>query len=313
MMVGALLSGKFEDLPKIAFMTACNALGLPGGVLWGILARSGNLVMEIVKNPAPFLKSLIGAIKKGLGQFVAKAGTYIKKALFGWLFGQVEEGGVSPPKSLSKPDIFNFIREVLGLTYKYVRARAVTIVGEKNVERVEAVVGYIKRLFTEGPAALWAEFKDKLADLRATFFDGVQEWAISKIIQAAVTKVMTMLIPGAGFLQAILGIWQTIQFFLQKIREIATLVNSILDSVSQIAKGAIGAAANYIEKSIVESLPLVISFLAKLLGLDKLAPAIKAIIEKLRTPVNKAVDTVVGGIAKAGSSAVGKVKGAVGG
>jgi hypothetical protein len=83
-------------------------------------------------------------------------------------------------------------------------------------------------------------------------------------------------------------------------------------SVSQIAKGAIGAAANYIEKSIVESLPLVISFLAKLLGLDKLAPAIKAIIEKLRTPVNKALNTVVGGIAKAGSSAVGKVKGAVG-
>ena len=206
----------------------------------------------------------------------------------GWLFGQVAATGIKLPSSFSVAGIFDVVRQVLGLTYEYVRERAVAKIGEENVGRIEKVASYLKILFTGGPAKLWEQIKGDLSNLKQTLMDGIVDFVVQKIVQSAVAKVISMLIPGAGFVQAIISTYNTIQFFVSKIKEILAVVNSVLDSISKIAKGDIASAANYIEGTLAKTIPLVIGFMAKLIGVGGIGQKIRKIIDKLRTPVNKA-------------------------
>jgi hypothetical protein len=99
-----------------------------------------------------------------------------------------------------------------------------------------------------------------------------------------------MMVPGANIVQAIYSAWQTLQFIREKAEEVAALISAILDSIQVIIKGAVGAAANKIEKTLADNLPLVFDFLARLLGLGDVSAKMAAILEKLRTPVNTVVD-----------------------
>ncbi len=299
-MLQALLTGDFIGIFIEAFRAAANSVGLPGDAILETLKRAGKQLIHVIKNPATFIGNMLKAMKKGLDQFMANFGQHIQTALMDWLFGPI---GITLPKSFNLAGIFDIVRQVLGLTFEYVRERAAGIVGEENMERVEKVVGYVKRLFTEGPGALWKEFKAYLGDLKQTVMDEVKSWLITKIVQAAIIKLTSMLVPGGGFVQAIISIWETLKFLKEKINEILEVVNSVLDSIEKIANGAIGAAANYIEQTMVKTMPLVMDFLARLLKIGNVPEKVQNIVEKLRTPVDKAVDMVVGGIA-------GKVRGA---
>jgi hypothetical protein len=97
-------------------------------------------------------------------------------------------------------------------------------------------------------------------------------------------------------------------FFIENIKQIASLVNSILDSLASITRGAIGKAANYIESVMAKSLPLIFRFLAKLIGIGGIGARIAKIIEKLRTPVNKSIDNTVGKAVAGVKSGYGKAK-----
>ena len=76
-------------------------------------------------------------------------------------------------------------------------------------------------------------------------------------------------------------------------------VNSIIDSIGAIAKGSIGVAIEKVEGALAKALPLAISFLASLLGLGGISDKIRSIIDAVRSPINKAIDFVVGGAVKA--------------
>src|SRR5262249_46341346 len=65
------------------------------------------------------------------------------------------------------------------------------------------------------------------------------------------------------------------------------------DSITAIAKGAIGAAANFVEKSLARTIPVVIGFLASLLGVGGISEKIKEVIEAVRKPINTAIDWVI--------------------
>ncbi|MDQ2808505.1 MAG: hypothetical protein M3Z04_16590, partial [Chloroflexota bacterium] len=83
--------------------------------------------------------------------------------------------------------------------------------------------------------------------------------------------------------------------------------------VSAIASGSVGGAAAAIEGALSAALPVAISFLANLLGLGGISEKIKSIIGKVRAPVEKAVDWVIGkavaGLKKVGGLFTGKGKG----
>ena len=63
--------------------------------------------------------------------------------------------------------------------------------------------------------------------------------------------------------------------------------------------------ADLIEGTLAKTIPLIINFLADLLGLGGISEKIKEIIGKIQAPVNKAIDAVIGGALKIGKKLFG--------
>ena len=188
--------------------------------------------------------------------------------------------------------------QVLGLTYRQIRARVVKLVGEKVVARLEKTVDVFKVLVTEGVPGLWKWIKDKVGDLEEMVMGGIKTFIIEKIIKAGITWLIAFLNPAAAFIKACKMIYDVIMFIIERGAEIMDFVRSILDSIGAIAKGNIGIVAQKVEDSLARALPLAISFLASLLGLGGISEKIHSIIQKVQAPVGKAVDFVVMGAVK---------------
>lgn len=216
----------------------------------------------------------------------------------GWLFGAIGKAGIQLPKSFDIAGIFDLVMQVLGLTYRQIRARVVKLVGEKAMTKLEQTVDVFKVLVTEGIPGLWRWIKDKVGDLEDVVIGGIKSFIIEKVIKAGVTWLIAFLNPAAAFIKACKMIYDVIMFIIERGSEIMDFVRSILDSVGAIAKGAIGVVAEKVESSLAKALPLAISFLASLLGLGGISEKIKSIIDKVQAPIGKAVDAVVMGAVK---------------
>src|SRR5262249_51374449 len=82
--------------------------------------------------------------------------------------------------------------------------------------------------------------------------------------------------------------------------QILAFVEAVINSVHKIATGDISSAANWIEQALARTIPIIIGFLARLLGLSGISDKIKEIIKKIQDTVDKAIDKlitkIVGGI-----------------
>lgn len=306
--VGALLTGNFLDAARILFLAACKAVGIPGEEFLDILADANDALLDIMKRPAAFLGNLLKAVGQGMSNFFSNFPQRMIGGLTGWLFGQVAEGGIVLPKSFDLKSIFTLLLQVMGFTYDYIKTKVVSLVGEKAVSIIEQVMTPIRILFTEGPEALWHWLADQAEQAKATIVQAVSEWIVTKIITEAAIKLATMFTPVGAFVQAVLMMYNTIMFFVEKIKEIFAWVKSITSSLKTIAVGAIATAADYIDQSMAKSIPLIIAFLAKLLGIDGISSKIRDIVSKLRTPVDKAITFVVENLIKLAKAAWGGIK-----
>ncbi len=281
-------------------------------MLLGVLAKAGDVIDTIIADPIQFLSNLVGAIKMGLNQFVGNIGKHLKDGLMGWLLGELASAGITMPKSLDFKGILDLVLQIMGLTYNAIRSRAVKIVGEPTVKKIEQVAEVFKVLIVEGPAGLWKWVVDKVDNLVETVLGGIKDLVITKVITAGITWLISLLNPASAFVKACKMIYDVIMFFVERGSQIMSLVNAIIDSVSAIASGALGAAANWVEKSLAKALPVAISFLASLLGLGGLSTKIRKIIEEVQKPVGKAVDFVVKGVVKGFKKVAGFVGGLFG-
>lgn len=267
-------------------------------MLLGVLKKAAGVIDQIIKDPIGFLSNLVSAIKQGLNQFVANIGKHLQEGLMAWLFGALAGAGLQLPERLDLKGILSLVLQLLGLTYENIRARAVGLVGERVVARIEQVAEVFKVLIAEGPAGLWRFIQDKLADLKETVLEQIKDFVITKVITAGITWLISLLNPASAFIKACKAIYDIVMFFIERGSQIMELVNSILDSIGAIAGGAVGAAAALVERSLGRALPVAISFLASLLGLGGIGDKIRKIIETIQKPVNTAIDRLIGGVLK---------------
>ena len=273
--------------------------------LMGILKKGQETIQLILDDPIGFLGNLIAAVKGGFNAFVANIWTHLKAGFMKWLFGALGEMGITLPTDLSLPSILKLVLDVLGITYDRMRAKAVKLIGERAVSVIEKAVEYIKELITGGPAKLWEKIKEDLGNLKEMVIDAIQDWLITTVIQQAVTKVVSMFNPAGAIVQAVIAIYNVVMFVIEKAQQIMALVEAVVNSVYAIATGAIGGAISWIEKSLASAIPVVIGFLARLLGLGGISKKIQEFIRKVQSKVDAAIDKV---IAKVIAKVVGVVK-----
>ncbi len=274
----------------------------------GMLKSAEDTIDLIVADPIAFLKNLLAAIKKGLHQFVDNIWTHLKAGFMAWLFGTLADAGIQIPQEFSLGSILKLVLQILGLTYERIRGKAVKLIGERNVSLIEKAWSIISTLITGGPEALWEQIKEFLGNLKQMVVDSIQDWIVTTIVKSAITKLVSMFNPVGAIIQAIVTIYDVVMFLVGNINKILDFVQSIINSVHKIAVGDIDSAANWIEQSLAKTIPLIISFLADLLGLGGLSEKIKTIIEKIQGTVDKAIDKVIDKIVKGIGKLFGKGK-----
>ncbi|HEY0365064.1 MAG TPA: DUF4157 domain-containing protein [Pyrinomonadaceae bacterium] len=264
----------------------------PGAL--GYVKQTGSALKSIFQNPLPFVGNLVKAAKLGFMNFGGNFLTHLKKGLIDWLTGSLQ--GVYIPKALTLPEFGKLALSVLGITWAQIRGKIVKALGpngELIMKGLETAFDIIVALVTGGPAAAWEVIKDKLTGLKDQIVSGIISFVTETVVTKAIPKLIAMFIPGAGFISAIISIYDTVMVFVNKISKIIQVVTAFINSIVAIAQGNIGAAAAKVESILGGLLSLAISFLAGFVGLGKVTDKIMAVVNKVRATVDKAIDTAI--------------------
>ena len=271
------------------------ALSLAGGFgtrVLGIIRRAGAVFSTIINDPIKFIGNLVAAVRGGFERFSENILDHLRTALLQWLFGALSGAGLTLPDRFDLKGIISIVLQILGLTYDRLRAKLVGFIGEKNVARIEGAFDFLRTIVTGGLSAAWEQILGYVDNLQEMVIGGIRDWVATSVVGAAITKLISMFNPAGAIIQAIMAVYNTVVFFIERAQQIAALAEAVFDSISNIAAGNIGAAINYVERTMARALPVIISFLARLIGLGSISDKIKDIIKKIQAPIERASDKV---------------------
>lgn len=257
------------------------------------LRRAAGAFNTILRNPVRFVQTLVRAAMEGFRGFASRIVTHLRASLIGWLTGSMAGSGVYIPQGFNLRELLKFGLSVLGLTWINIRTKLVRATGETVVAAMETGFDIVRTLVTEGPAAAWQQIVQSLTNLQEMVIGQVMAFVQSRIVQAAITRLLSLLSPAGALIQAIIAIYNTIMFFVERLRQIAQVAASFIDAIATIAAGNIAPAAARVEATMAGLLTLVISFLARLAGLGRVSDAVKNVIDRIRAPLDRALDRVV--------------------
>ncbi|MCI5141832.1 MAG: hypothetical protein D3909_08935, partial [Candidatus Electrothrix sp. ATG1] len=252
----------------------------------------------IVTDPIGFIGNIITAVKKGIGLFQKNINKHLVGGLISWLTGAMADVPIQLPAKFDLKGILSLVLQILGLTWERIRSKLVKRLGERVVKVTETSVDIIRRLITEGPMALWEMIKTKAGEIKNQIMEGIRNWVIFNVIKQGIIKLISFLNPAGAIVQAILAIYNTVMFFVENWQRIVDFVKSVFDSIGNIAMGKISAAATFIERAMAMTIPIIMNFLARLLGLSGIGKAVSKIIKKVRKPIDKIVDKVIDKVVK---------------
>ncbi|CAH0132771.1 MULTISPECIES: hypothetical protein [unclassified Arthrobacter] len=276
-----------------AIKAIINTIRELAGMLKNVLSRAAGVVGDIIKNPVAFLGNLIEGVKGGILKFKDNILGHLKKGLMGWLFGALAEGGVELPDTFDIKGIIKLLASIFGLTWTNIRNRIVKQIGEPAMAAVEKGVEIFQVIASQGVAGLWQMLLEKLGNIKDMILDQVKDFVITKIITAGITWLIGLLNPAAAFIKACKLIYDVVMFFVSNAERIMKFVNTIIDSVADIVRGNVSSVVNKIEDVLGQMVPILIGFLASVIGLGGIGQKIRQIIETLQKPVNKALDFVI--------------------
>jgi hypothetical protein len=276
-----------------AIKAVVNTIRELAAMLKNVLARAAGVVGAIVKKPVAFLTNLIAGVKGGILKFKDNILDHLRKGLMSWLFGALAEGGVELPDTYDVKGIIKLLTSIFGLTWARIRGRLVKQIGDKAMSAVEKGVGIFQTIAGKGVAGLWEMLVEKVGDIKEMILGKVKDFVVTKVVLAGVTWLIGLLNPAAAFIKACKLIYDIVMFFVHNASRIGTLVNTILDSVSDIVRGNVGSVVNKINDVLGQMLPLIIGFLASVIGLGGIGKKIREIVETLQKPITKAVDAVI--------------------
>lgn len=291
---------------KKLFTWVLSQFGYSLGEIEGIISKGAAVLKAIFTKPIVFVKNLMNAALTGFKNFGKNFLKHLKDALFEWLTGSLE--GITLPSTWDLKGIAGLALQMLGISYQNIRRHLVNALGEPVVAGLEKGFQLVKTLITEGPMAAWEQLKDMAAEMRDAFIDAVKDFIKTKIIEQAIIWLVSLFVPGAGLVKAVIGIYDTVVFFIQKAKQIATMIANFLGSIAEIAAGNIGAAADAMEKGLARGLSLVINFLAKLLRLDAITAKIRNAIQKVRAKVDGVLAKVANWIGEKAKKLFGALK-----
>ena len=290
--VGEIKDKILEFILKGALMLA----GSWGEKIWGVIEQARDTLSLILNDPLGFAKNLVGAIVGGFRRFSGNIWKHLKAGLMGWLFGTLQGMNIELPEKLDFKGILSVALQIVGLTYANFRAILVKRLGrngERKVAFLEKSVEVVKILLKEGFVGIWQRVVEAIEGFKTTVIDGIRDWVIQSLVMGAVSWLAGLSNPIGAIIKVALAIYNMIKAFLERLEQIMALASSIFSSMAAIARGQVEQAAEFIEKTIARTIPVVLAFVAALIPVTGITKTIQNIIKRLQAPVKKAMDKLV--------------------
>ncbi len=274
-----------------------------------IFSKLASIIGTILSDPGGFFDNLGKAFDIGFTNFKNNFLGYLEQGLMDWLQTNLGIRGITLPKKFDAAAIFGFALQVMGITKEHIKERAVLLLGARKVAMLEAGGELLSKVYSEGLGALWGMIYEKLTDFKDMVWEAIKSFIKTKIIEAAITFLLSMLNPIGAFIKVCMAIYDFLMMLVRFKDRIIELLDTILNAVTSIASGAIDGAAKAIEAAFAKSIPVIIGFLAALLHLNDIAAKVRDIIMRIRARVDKAIDWVLKKAASLVKSAGGALAG----
>lgn len=301
-LVGRIVSAVnrfLEDPVKFIIEGLLDLLGIAPASFWAVVAKIKKVVKDIADDPMKFADNLLAGLGKGFSQFFDNILSHLLKGFLNWLTGGLSSVGVQLPKDLSLKSIMTFFLQLMGITWPRIRKILAKHVGEKNVALLEKVYSLVSFLIEKGPEGIYEMIKEKLDP--QSIVDQVVELAvdflISAVIKAVSARIILLFNPVGAILQALEAIYRVLKWIFQNAARIFTLIETVVNGITDILTGNIGGFATAVEKALGMLIAPVISFLADYLGFGdlpgKIAEKIKSFQEWVLGLIEKALVWII--------------------
>jgi hypothetical protein len=288
--------GAGRKMLEFVFEGAMTLAGGAGGAVMGIIRRAGSVFDRIVADPIGFGANLIAAVRGGLQAFLSNVGTHLRNGLIGWLTGALG-GVIRIPQQFNLAGILGMALDFLGMTWDRVKGKLARLVGDQVVNALERGAGIVHDIYERGLSAITdriAQFTEGIVD---TVLGGIREWVTNSVVGAAITRLLSMFNPAGAVIQAVIAVYNTVQFFIERAQQLGALANAIFDSIAAIASGGVSGAVRSVEQALARGVPVVLGFLSRLIGLGDIAAPVRGIMQRVQGVIDSALDRVVGWIA----------------
>ncbi|MEV4319045.1 hypothetical protein [Actinocrispum sp. NPDC049592] len=296
------------------------AIGLIGDVirtikelmhlLLAVLAKAGQVVHLILASPVTFLGNLVTSVGAGLKLFGSNIVRHLEQGIMTWLLGRAAEAGLQLPAKFDTRGVLTMLAGLIGLTPQAIWARVTRRLPPQAAAAAESAVPLAAEVRKRGVAGMWEDLKTRIGDLRKDLLDKVIQYVTPTIVMAGITWILSLLNPASAFVRAVKLIIDIVRFIVTQARQIFDFVNAVLDAMIAIARGGTGGVPALIERALARSIPVLLGFLASLLGIGGIAAKVKQIVQAMSKPVGRAIDWVVDKIVALVKKAWSKLKGA---
>ncbi len=290
------------------FEVILRMMGFPVDLVFKLIDNVKKAWASIKANPSGFILNLLRAIKQGFVQFFDNVLTHLWNGLKAWLKMELENAGIPMPTDYTAMGIIKWLLVVLDITMEKIWKKLETRIGKEKVDKIRGViakaeaiydkaneaVAFIEDVRQRGINAVVDRIKEKLSDIWNMVLNAIQSFIMDQIIKKVTAKLLSMLDPTGimAVINSAIALYKAIQSFFKYLARILEIVNSFVEGIIEICMGNITTAANFLERSLANGIPIVIGFLANQVGLD-LSGSIREILGAVREKVDQGLDFLI--------------------
>ena len=301
--IGRLIAFVAEII-RIVIVAILEIMNFPFDLIGNIITRALEAIDDIKKDPIGFLKNILRALKQGFIQFFDNIVTHLINGVTGWLMSELKDANIPVLTDFSLQGVITWVLEVLNISMEKIweKLAAHPRIGPARVARIRSMINTLEGIWTfikdvqeRGMAAIWDKIQEQLSNLWNTVLDAVKNFVMERIVNRITARLLSMLDP-TGIMAVINGamaFFNAIQSFIKYLREMLEVVNSFVNGVADLARGNVATAADYLERTMGQAMPVVIGFLANQVGLTGIGARIGEMIISVQQMVDEALTWLV--------------------
>ncbi len=272
--------------------------------------KAAKYAEAIIDDPITFFGNLADGVGQGFTNFKNNIDKHLIKGVLEWLTGSMAGGDIVLPKELNFEGITSLVLQILGITMKKIKDLVIGVIGKERFEFIEKgvdatmaagnkILNIFKILNEKGLAGLWEFIKEEFDNLKEMLIENVKTFVVETIAMKAMEYLLSLLIPGAGFIRAAQLLIKFVVTLFQKAAQIVKILDGILDTFGDILNKNLGAVIAKVESVLSGFLSLAISFLAAVLGLDGIVGKVQKFIQqKIRPKIDQVLKNIANKIKK---------------